>query len=178
MTTLTRAAPDREEVEALDRETLEGLDEPDRAELTGGFADSGPSTRGPGPARLFRNFRPSGFHCCRGHCAAASVPSAAVPSLPRLVRRVLQPPRDEFGLGTVHSGYRNEAHNAHVDGGRRRTIATTKSRRSPRPTSPSTGTWRSGGRRRGCAFSSSARSAASAATRERLHPRRPRPERR
>ncbi len=104
----------REGAEALDRETLAGLDEQERAELEAAAGE--PGTRGPAPTRLSRNFVLAEFHCCRGHCAEASVPSNAVPALRRLVRRVLQPMRDEFGECSVHSGYRNAAHNGHVDG--------------------------------------------------------------
>lgn len=108
-----RAAPG--ELEALDDETVGGLDEAERAALMDGD-DGEPGTRGRRPARLASNFFLAEFHCCRGHCAAASVPSAAVPALRRLVRSVLQPLRDEFGVCTVHSGYRNAAHNGHVGG--------------------------------------------------------------
>ena len=108
--------PTREEADALDRETLEGLNEEERAELEKAAREAGPATRGPGATRLSRNFVLAEFHCCREHCADASVPSNAVPALRRLVRRVLQPMRDEFGECSVHSGYRNAAHNAHVDG--------------------------------------------------------------
>jgi hypothetical protein len=103
----------REEAEALDRETLEGLSDEERAELE---AEAGPAARAAGPVQLSANFALAEFHCCRGHCAGASVPSAAVPALRRLVRRVLQPLRDEFGQCRVNSGYRNAAHNGHVDG--------------------------------------------------------------
>ncbi len=65
---------------------------------------------------LSANFSLSEFHCCRGHCAKEAVPANAVPALRRLVTQVLQPMRDRFGLCTVHSGYRNAAHNAHVGG--------------------------------------------------------------
>ena len=105
-----------EQFAALDRDTMDGLDDAERAELTDGDEEGEPGTRGPGPARLSRNFLLAEFHCCRGHCAEAAVPSAAVPSLRRLTRRVLQPLRDEFGVCTVHSGYRNAAHNGHVGG--------------------------------------------------------------
>jgi hypothetical protein len=106
----------REEAEALDRETVEGLSDDERAELEEAAAEAGPATRAPGPVRLSRNFVLAEFHCCRAHCAEAAVPSDAVPALRRLVRRVLQPMRDEFGQCSVHSGYRNAAHNGHVDG--------------------------------------------------------------
>jgi Peptidase M15 len=114
-TEITRGAPDLREMAALDGDTLEGLDDAERAELGEG-AEEGEATRGAGPARLSRNFLLSEFHCCRGHCAAAAVPSAAVPALRRLARQVLQPLREQFGVCRVHSGYRNAAHNAHVDG--------------------------------------------------------------
>jgi hypothetical protein len=104
------------EAEALDVESLAGLDEQERAELDGEAGEGDPVTRAPGPVRLSRNFLLAEFHCCRGHCAEAAVPSNAVPALRRLVRRVLQPMRDQFGECSVHSGYRNAAHNAHVDG--------------------------------------------------------------
>lgn len=106
----------RDEAQALDRETVAGLDEGERAELDKAAAEADPGTRAAGPIHLSPNFLLAEFHCCRGHCAEAAVPSSAVPALRRLVRRVLQPLRDEFGECSVHSGYRNASHNAHVDG--------------------------------------------------------------
>ena len=105
-----------EEAETLDRATLEGLSDEERRDLEEAAAEDGPATRGPGGTRLSRNFLLAEFHCCRGHCIAASVPSDAVPALRRLVRRVLQPMRDEFGSCHVNSGYRNAGHNDHVGG--------------------------------------------------------------
>jgi hypothetical protein len=104
-----------EEATRLDRQTLEGLDDEARTELEEAAADAGPAPRAAG-VRLSRNFLLAEFHCCRAHCTGASVPSDAVPHLRRLVREVLQPMRDRFGVCTVHSGYRNAAHNAHVEG--------------------------------------------------------------
>jgi uncharacterized protein YcbK (DUF882 family) len=106
----------REEAEPLDQATLEGLSDQEMRELEEAAAEAGPVTRGARAARLSPNFVLAEFHCCRGHCAMASVPSDAVPALRRLVRQVLQPMRDQFGLCTVHSGYRNAAHNGHVGG--------------------------------------------------------------
>jgi uncharacterized protein YcbK (DUF882 family) len=94
------------EAEDLDRETLEGLEDEERAELEEAAA----------AGALSQNFVLAEFHCCRGHCAKESVPSAAVPALRRLVTQVLQPMRDRFGTCTVHSGYRNAQHNQHVGG--------------------------------------------------------------
>jgi hypothetical protein len=108
-----------EEATTLDRETLEGLDDDEKSELeaetAAAAAAAGPAAR-PAGVRLSKNFGLAEFHCCRGHCSAASVPSDAVRPLRRLVREVLQPMRDEFGRCDVHSGYRNSAHNAHVEG--------------------------------------------------------------
>lgn len=105
-----------EEAAALDSETLEGVDDDERRALDEAAAEAGPATRAPGETRLSLNFVLAEFHCCRGHCAGASVPSEAIPALRRLVREVLQPMRDRFGECTVHSGCRNAAHNAHVGG--------------------------------------------------------------
>jgi uncharacterized protein YcbK (DUF882 family) len=115
-----------EDAEALDRETLDGLDETERKELEAEAAEihdeadaadaAAPAAAATGPVRLSRNFLLREFHCCRGHCARASVPSEAVPALRRLVKKVLQPMRDEFGACHVNSGYRNAAHNSHVGG--------------------------------------------------------------
>lgn len=110
-----------EQVEALDRETMDGLDEKERREIEDDAAEdageaAAAAATSPGPVRLSRNFLLSEFHCCRGHCARASVPSDAVPALRRLVKKVLQPMRDEFGQCRVNSGYRNAAHNSHVGG--------------------------------------------------------------
>jgi hypothetical protein len=106
------------DAEALDRETLEGLDDQARASLD--EAAQEPGTRAgppaPGAVPLSKNFVLAEFHCCRGHCAGAAVPSAAIPALRRLVTNVLQPMRDKFGACSVHSGFRNDAHNAHVGG--------------------------------------------------------------
>lgn len=105
-----------QEAETLDRHTLEGLDDEERRELEEAAAEEGPAARGAGLTRLSRDFVLAEFHCCRGHCAEASVPSNAVPALRRLVKEVLQPMRNEFGRCDVHSGYRNAAHNGHVGG--------------------------------------------------------------
>jgi hypothetical protein len=101
-----------EDAATLDRETVEGLDEQERAELGAGAsgAEAG------GAVALSANFVLAEFHCCRGHCAGASVPSSAVPALRRLVTQVLQPMRDRFGVCRVFSGYRNSQHNGHVGG--------------------------------------------------------------
>ena len=106
------------DAEALDRETLARLDDEERASLEEAAQEAGRSA-GPqaaGSVALSTNFVLAEFHCCRGHCPAAAVPSAAVPALRRLVTEVLQPMRDRFGACTVHSGFRNDAHNAHVRG--------------------------------------------------------------
>lgn len=109
-----------EEAEALDRETLEGLDEAERKEIeddsAAEVAADAAAAAGPSGVQLSQDFRLSEFHCCRGHCARASVPSSAMPALRRLVKKVLQPMRDEFGECHVNSGYRNAAHNDHVGG--------------------------------------------------------------
>ena len=106
-----------EDAQALDEQTLESLDDDERAELEE-IAAREPAPAAPGfkATPLSRNFNLSEFHCCRGHCTAEPVPSAAVPALRRLVTQVLQPMRDRFGTCTVHSGYRNAAHNGHVGG--------------------------------------------------------------
>jgi uncharacterized protein YcbK (DUF882 family) len=127
-----------EQAEALDRETIEGLDDAERDEIEAENAEidsaaDAAAAAGPRPVKLSRNFLLSEFHCCRGHCARASVPSAAVPSLRRLVKKVLQPMRDEFGTCTVTSGYRNAAHNGHVGG-----ETDSHHRYDRRPTSPAT----------------------------------------
>ena len=106
-----------EDVEALDRETLEGLEARERAEIK----EAAARLRAAGaPAsasvQLSASFVLAEFHCCNGHCAGAFVPSAAVPALRRLVTQVLQPMRDRFGRCTVNSGFRNERHNRHVGG--------------------------------------------------------------
>jgi hypothetical protein len=105
-----------EDAERLDQNTLDTLDDEGRTALEEAAAEAGPATRGAGHTRLSPNFVLAEFHCCRGHCAAASVPGDAIPALRRLVREVLQPMRDQFGRCDVHSGYRNAAHNGHVGG--------------------------------------------------------------
>jgi Peptidase M15 len=123
-----------EKAAALDRETLAGLDDQIRGELEEESAEAGPGPRGgPAPVRLAKNFALAEFHCCRGHCEEAAVPSAAVPALRRLARRVLQPMRDEFGQCSVHSGYRNAEHNGHVDG-----ASASHHRYDQKPTEPAT----------------------------------------
>lgn len=110
-----------EQAEALDRETIDGVDETERKEIEAeaaeidGAADPA-AAAGPGPVRLSQNFFLKEFHCCRGHCSRSAVPSEAVPALRRLVKKVLQPMREEFGRCDVNSGYRNAAHNSHVGG--------------------------------------------------------------
>lgn len=106
----THLQPD--EAARLDRQTLEGLPDQERAELE---ASSGSGAEA-GSVALSANFILAEFHCCRGHCAQAFVPSNAVPALRRLVTQVLQPMRDRFGACTVTSGYRNSQHNEHVRG--------------------------------------------------------------
>lgn len=106
-----------ENADALDRETVEGLDSEGRAALDEAAQDApAVSAPGGGAVALSANFVLAEFHCCRGHCPGAAVPSAAVPALRRLVVSVLQPMRERFGTCTVHSGFRNDAHNAHVSG--------------------------------------------------------------
>jgi hypothetical protein len=100
----------------LDRETIEGLTDAEKRELEEAAAEAGPATRAGGVTPLSANFVLAEFHCCRGHCTAASVPADAVPALQRLVREVLQPMRARFGRCDVHSGYRNATHNGHVNG--------------------------------------------------------------
>jgi hypothetical protein len=106
----------RDAAEALDRKTRDTLDDAGKRELEEAAAEAGPATRGEAATPLSTNFVLAEFHCCRGHCAAASVPGDAVPALRRLARDVLQPMRDRFGRCDVHSGYRNAAHNGHVGG--------------------------------------------------------------
>jgi Peptidase M15 len=105
-----------EDAKPLDQETLGGLDEQERKELEEAAAKAGSGAKAAGSLALSQSFVLAEFHCCRGHCAAASVPSNAVPALRRLVTQVLQPMRDRFGQCTVHSGYRNAQHNRHVGG--------------------------------------------------------------
>jgi hypothetical protein len=109
-----------EEAAELDRQTLEALADDERAELEAAAEELGQpevlAERAHASLRLSANFVLAEFHCCRGHCAMAFVPAAATPALRRLVREVLQPLRDEFGRCSVHSGYRNTAHNSHVGG--------------------------------------------------------------
>jgi hypothetical protein len=104
----------REEAAELDRQTLEGLDDQERAEIEGAGGPGAPEAGG--PIALSANFRLAEFHCCRGHCAQAFVPSNAVPALRRLVTQVLQPMRNRFGVCMVNSGFRNRQHNGHVGG--------------------------------------------------------------
>ena len=115
---MTRGALRPADAQALDRETLDGLDDEGRAALDEAARE--PGTRGApraaGSIVLSKNFVLAEFHCCRGHCAGAAVPSAAITALRRLVTNVLQPMRDRFGACSVHSGFRNDAHNAHVGG--------------------------------------------------------------
>lgn len=107
------------EARELDARTLEDLDQQQRAELEQ-VAGELQEERGEAEAvplqQLSKNFRLSEFHCCRGHCAAAHVPADAIPALRRLVVEVLQPLRDRFSTGRVHSAYRNGSHNSHVNG--------------------------------------------------------------
>jgi hypothetical protein len=119
------------EAEPLDRETLDGLDDQERGELEEAAAQAGATARAAGSLALSQNFVLAEFHCCRGHCAAASVPSNAIPALRRLVTQVLQPMRNRFGQCTVHSGYRNAQHNQHVGG-----VANSCHRYDVRPTTP------------------------------------------
>ena len=104
-----------DEAEALDRESMEGLE----------GAEAAPA------GTLSANFVLAEFHCCRGHCPQEAVPSAALPALRRLVTQVLQPMRDRFGRCTVHSGYRNARHNQHVGG-----VANSHHRYDVRPDAP------------------------------------------
>ncbi len=108
------AAPEPDEVEALDAQALEELDYDERTELEEEAAEL--EDQGIRSRRLSQNFVLAEFHCCRGHCAGAHVPGRAVPHLRRLVTQVLQPMRNKFGRATVTSGYRNAAHNGHVGG--------------------------------------------------------------
>jgi hypothetical protein len=109
-----------EVADALDRQTLAGVDERVRRELEetgatfGAAAGGGPAAGG--PVALSANFTLAEFHCCHGHCAQGFVPSAALPALRTLVTEVLQPLRDRFGRCTVNSGFRTELHNRHVGG--------------------------------------------------------------
>jgi hypothetical protein len=106
------------DAEALDRETLDGLDDQERGSLeeTAREAAREKGAEAAGSPALSKNFVLAEFHCCRGHCAGAAVPAAAIPALRHLVTHVLQPLRDQFGSCSVHSGFRNDAHNAHVKG--------------------------------------------------------------
>lgn len=109
------AAPELppEDAAALDSETLDGLEGPEREELEEAAGGEGLE---PGSVRLSANFVLAEFHCCRGHCPRASVPGNAVPALRRLVRDALQPMRNRFGRCEVNSGFRNKQHNKHVGG--------------------------------------------------------------
>jgi hypothetical protein len=104
------------DAEALDRETLDGLDDQERGALEEATRAARPGAKAAGSPALSKNFVLAEFHCCRGHCAGAAVPSAAIPALRRLVTHVLQPMRDRFGSCSVHSGFRNDGHNRHVRG--------------------------------------------------------------
>lgn len=121
------------DAEALDRETLDGLEDDERTSLVaaGGEAGAEALVAATGSMALSKNFVLSEFHCCRGHCPGASVPSAAIPALRRLVTHVLQPMRERFGRCTVHSGYRNAQHNAHVGG-----VANSRHRYDVNPATP------------------------------------------
>ena len=95
-----------EEVGALSARTMEELEPGQRQDVVVVLGD----------IRLSENFMLSEFHCCRGHCAAAHVPGAALQALRRLVTEVLQPMRNRYQRCDVHSGHRNDTHNQHVGG--------------------------------------------------------------
>jgi hypothetical protein len=124
-----KARPTGAEAAALDVESLAGLDDEERRALEEAAREAGMEAAG--SVALSTNFVLAEFHCCRGHCADAAVPSAALPALRRLVTQVLQPMRAQFGSCSVHSGYRNAAHNAHVRGEDR-----SHHRYDQRPTAP------------------------------------------
>ena len=109
-----------DESTVLDRQTLDELDDQERAEVervSGELrAELDADARAIPLVRLSKNFVLAEFHCCRAHCTREYVPGAAIPALRRLITEVLQPMRDEFGLCAVYSGYRNERHNGHVGG--------------------------------------------------------------
>ena len=111
-----------EQAEALDRgETIDGVDETERKEIEAeaaeidGAADPA-AAAGPGPVRLSQNFLLGSSIAAEATARARRVPSEAVPALRRLVKKVLQPMREEFGRCSVNSGYRNAARNSHVGG--------------------------------------------------------------
>jgi len=124
-----------DESSASDSQTLDELDDQERAELEEWAAqfeaEAGPEARGISSVRLSKNFVLAEFHCCRSHCVAEHVPAKAVPALRWLVAGVLQPMRDQFGRCTVYSGYRNAQHNRHVGG-----VANSCHRYDVRPQSP------------------------------------------
>ena len=112
-----KAAPlPSDEAGELDRQTWDGLDDDERRALEETNAELGREAAPEAGTALSANFNLSEFHCCRGHCAAANVPSNAVPAVRRLVKKALQPMRNKFGECSVNSGFRNSAHNQHVGG--------------------------------------------------------------
>jgi uncharacterized protein YcbK (DUF882 family) len=112
-----QAAPlSPDEAAELDRQTLDDLPDEERRALEEIRAELEQEEGPAAGTALSANFSLSEFHCCRGHCARANVPSSAVPAVRRLVRKVLQPLRNEFGECSVNSGFRNKAHNEHVGG--------------------------------------------------------------
>jgi hypothetical protein len=113
---MTAAPMPSDEATELDRQTWDDLADEERRALE---EISVEHERAAGPAAgtpLSANFTLSEFHCCRGHCTAAHVPSNAVPAVRRLVRKALQPMRNKFGQCSVNSGFRNKVHNQHVGG--------------------------------------------------------------
>lgn len=105
-----------EDAGALDAETLGELDDEERAEVEQWAGEDDTGAEAAGSLRLSKNFVLAEFHCCRSHCAGAHVPGASLRPLRTLVVEVLQPMRDKFGACSVHSAFRNQAHNAHVGG--------------------------------------------------------------
>lgn len=106
-----------EQEDELDARTGDELDDEGRTALEEGAseaegAEDEAMTRGRSSSRLSRNFRVAEFHCNDG----THVPGAAIPALRRLCREVLQPLREEFGPGTVNSGYRTRSWNRKVGG--------------------------------------------------------------
>ena len=127
-----KAAPmPTEEAAELDKQTWDELDDEERQALEETNAELGNESAPEAGVALSANFTLSEFHCCRGHCTAANVPSNAVPAVRRLVKKALQPMRNKFGQCTVTSGYRNKLHNQHVGG-----EATGHHRYDLNPTSP------------------------------------------
>jgi len=106
-----------EQEDELDAKTAEELDDEGRTALEEGASEAEGAqdeamARGRSAHRLSRSFRLAEFHCNDG----THVPAEAIPALRRLCQHVLQPLRDQFGPGTVNSGYRSPSWNRKVGG--------------------------------------------------------------